>query len=225
MKTFLFATKLMAPIKETLPNVSAGQRTDSKEETELKEEQKKETTAGPAEEKLEESKEEEKPDQKVKEEKPGESRSQRGQRGILIECRWKHKVLCFLPSDGEKSAEEKEKEKEAPAATEVTDVKDKSEAADMKKGTSLYPRLARLSAKHTETARLLLSPQRKSRERGRLQRRSRPQPRRRLSEGTAGLQLNGLASCLISQTAASPVSHDWIILFFKKNGFLISGVT
>lgn len=36
--------------------------------------------------------------------------------------------------------EEKEKDKEAPVATEATDVKDKSEAADMKKGTSLYPR-------------------------------------------------------------------------------------
>lgn len=74
--------------------------------------------------------------------------SQRGRRGISIECRWKHKVLCFLRSDGEKSAEEKEKDKEAPAATEATDVKDKSEAADMKKGTSLYPRLAGLFAKH-----------------------------------------------------------------------------
>lgn len=60
-------------------------------------------------------------------------------------------MLCFPPSDGEKPAEEKEKDKEAPAATEATDVKDKSEAADMKKGTSLYPWLARLSAKHTET--------------------------------------------------------------------------
>lgn len=133
--------------------------------------------------------------------------SQSGRRGILIECRWKHKVLPFLPSDGEKSAEEKEKDKEAPAATEATDVKDKSEAADMKKGTSLYRRLVSLSAKRTETARLLPSPQRKSRERGRLPRSSRPQPRRRLSGGTAGLQLSGPASCSISQTAASPVSH------------------
>lgn len=73
--------------------------------------------------------------------------SQRGRRGISIECRLKHKVLCFLWSDGEKSAEEKEKDKEAPAATEATDVKDKSEAADMKKGMSLYPRLAGLFAK------------------------------------------------------------------------------
>lgn len=137
--------------------------------------------------------------------------SQNGRRGISIECCWKHKVLCFLPSDGEKSAEEKEIDKEAPAATEATDVKDKSEAADMKKGTSLYPRLARLLAKHTETARLLPSPQRKSKERGRLRRRSRPQPRRRLSEGTAGLHLSGPASCSISQTAASPVSHTWIL--------------
>lgn len=102
--------------------------------------------------------------------------------------------------------EEKEKDKEAPAATEATDVKDKSEAADMTKGTSLYPRLAGLSAKRTETARLLPSPQRKSRERRRPRRRPRPQPRRRLCEGTAGLLLSGLASCSISQTAASPVS-------------------
>lgn len=140
--------------------------------------------------------------------------SQRGRRGIFIECRWKHKLLCFLPSDGEKSAEEKEKEKEAPAATEVTDVKDKSEAADMKKGTSLYLRLAGLFAKHTETARLLPSPQRKSREKGMPGRRSRPQPRRRLSEGTAGPRPSVPASCSISQTAASPVSHSWTIFFF-----------
>lgn len=118
-------------------------------------------------------------------------------------------MLCFLPSDGEKSAEEKEKDKEAPAVTGATDVKDKSEAADMKKGKSLYPRLAGLFAKHTETARLLPSPQRKSRERGRLRRSSRPQPRTRLPEGTAGFQLSGPASCSISQTAASPVSHIW----------------
>lgn len=53
--------------------MSTGQRTDGKEETDLKEEEKKETAAGPAEEKPEESKEEAKPDHKVKEEKPGEN--------------------------------------------------------------------------------------------------------------------------------------------------------
>lgn len=69
----LFAAKLTAPAKDTSPNASAGQRVDGKEETELKEEERKETTAAPAEEKPEESKEEAKADQKVKEEKPGES--------------------------------------------------------------------------------------------------------------------------------------------------------
>lgn len=33
-------------------------------------------------------------------------------------------------------AEEKEKDKETPAATEATDAKDKAEVADVKKGTS-----------------------------------------------------------------------------------------
>lgn len=46
--------------------------------------------------------------------------------------------MIFLP-DAEKTGEEKDKEKEkreeTPAATEATDAKDKSEAADMKKGT------------------------------------------------------------------------------------------
>lgn len=68
----LFDAKLTTPSKDTSPNISACQRADSKEETELKEEEKKETTAGPTEEKPEESKEEAKQDQKVKEEKPGE---------------------------------------------------------------------------------------------------------------------------------------------------------
>lgn len=147
---FPCAAKLSASTKDTSSNVSAGQRTDGKEESELKEEEKKETTSGAAEEKTEESNEEAKPDSKVKEEKPGESAASEADGGISAECRWKHKVLCFLRSDGEKSAEEKEKDKEAPAATEATDVKDKSEAADMKKGTrlSLYPRLAGLRAEH-----------------------------------------------------------------------------
>ena len=47
--------------------------------------------------------------------------------------------MIFLP-DAEKTSEEKDKEKEkreeTPAATEATDAKDKSEAADMKKGKS-----------------------------------------------------------------------------------------
>lgn len=42
----------------------------------------------------------------------------------------------FSPAEGEKVAEEKEKDKEAPAAAEGTDAKDKCEAADLKKGTS-----------------------------------------------------------------------------------------
>lgn len=53
--------------------MSAGQKTDGKEESDLKEEEKKETTVSPAEEKTEESKEEAKQDSKVKEEKPGEN--------------------------------------------------------------------------------------------------------------------------------------------------------
>lgn len=40
------------------------------------------------------------------------------------------------PAEGEKVAEEKEKDKEAPAAAEEMDAKDKSVAADLKKGTS-----------------------------------------------------------------------------------------
>lgn len=59
-------------------------------------------------------------------------------------CLWK--LQCFFPAEGEKAAEEKEKDKEAPAATEAADVKDKSEAADMKKGASLY--LIRCCHKH-----------------------------------------------------------------------------
>lgn len=47
--------------------------TDGKEESDLKEEEKKETTVSPAEGKTEESKEEAKQDSKVKEEKPGEN--------------------------------------------------------------------------------------------------------------------------------------------------------
>lgn len=47
--------------------------------------------------------------------------------------------MIFLP-DAEKAGEEKDKEKEkreeTPATMEATDAKDKSEAADMKKGMS-----------------------------------------------------------------------------------------
>ncbi|XP_062301416.1 chromodomain-helicase-DNA-binding protein 3 isoform X5 [Scomber scombrus] len=99
-------------------NASPGQKTEGKDESDVKEEEKKETTdASPAtteekkaqEESKEESKQTTKQDTEVKEEK----------------------------SDAEKTGEEKDKEKEkreeTPAATEATDAKDKSEAADMKK--------------------------------------------------------------------------------------------
>lgn len=43
-----------------------------------------------------------------------------------------------FPAEGEKAAEEKEKE--APATAEATDAKDKSEASDVKKGTSRFLR-------------------------------------------------------------------------------------
>ncbi|XP_044197429.1 chromodomain-helicase-DNA-binding protein 3 isoform X1 [Thunnus albacares] len=99
-------------------NASPGQKTEGKEESDVKEEEKKETSDAPAatteekkvqEEGKEETKQTTKQDTEVKEEK----------------------------SDAEKSGEEKDKEKEkreeTPTATETTDAKDKSEAADMKK--------------------------------------------------------------------------------------------
>ncbi|CAK6952948.1 chromodomain-helicase-DNA-binding protein 3 isoform X5 [Scomber scombrus] len=99
-------------------NASPGQKTEGKDESDVKEEEKKETTDAPPatteekkaqEESKEESKQTTKQDTEVKEEK----------------------------SDAEKTGEEKDKEKEkreeTPAATEATDAKDKSEAADMKK--------------------------------------------------------------------------------------------
>lgn len=47
-------------------------------------------------------------------------------------------VTFSLPAEAEKAAEEKEKDKERreETATEATDAKDKTEAADVKKGTS-----------------------------------------------------------------------------------------
>lgn len=42
-------------------------------------------------------------------------------------------IVTVFPAEGEKLAEEKEKDKET---TEATDAKDKAEAADVKKGTS-----------------------------------------------------------------------------------------
>ncbi|XP_042257219.1 chromodomain-helicase-DNA-binding protein 3 isoform X3 [Thunnus maccoyii] len=99
-------------------NASPGQKTEGKDESDVKEEEKKETSDAPAatteekkvqEEGKEETKQTTKQDTEVKEEK----------------------------SDAEKSGEEKDKEKEkreeTPTATETTDAKDKSEAADMKK--------------------------------------------------------------------------------------------
>ncbi|XP_067435408.1 chromodomain-helicase-DNA-binding protein 3 isoform X2 [Thunnus thynnus] len=99
-------------------NASPGQKTEGKDESDVKEEEKKETSDAPAatteekkvqEEGKEETKQTTKQDTEVKEEK----------------------------SEAEKSGEEKDKEKEkreeTPTATETTDAKDKSEAADMKK--------------------------------------------------------------------------------------------
>nr|XP_046236369.1 chromodomain-helicase-DNA-binding protein 3 isoform X3 [Scatophagus argus] len=91
--------------KETSQNASPGQKTEGKGESDLREEEKKETADTTTGEKKEESKEETKQDTEVKEEK----------------------------SEGEKVAEEKEKDKETAAATEATDTKDKAEAADVKK--------------------------------------------------------------------------------------------
>lgn len=45
-------------------------------------------------------------------------------------------ILFVSPAEGEKAAEEKEKDKETPTAIEATDAKDKTEVADVKKGMS-----------------------------------------------------------------------------------------
>ncbi|XP_073330820.1 chromodomain-helicase-DNA-binding protein 3 isoform X2 [Pagrus major] len=98
--------ELSSLTKETSQSASPGQKTEGREESDLKEEEKKETTDAPStEDKKEESKEDAKQDTEVKEEK----------------------------SEGEKASEEKEKDKETPTATEATDAKDKTEVADVKK--------------------------------------------------------------------------------------------
>lgn len=49
-------------------------------------------------------------------------------------------IVMFIPAEGEKTGEEREKDKEKrediPTATEVTDAKEKSDLADVKKGAS-----------------------------------------------------------------------------------------
>ncbi|XP_056225042.1 chromodomain-helicase-DNA-binding protein 3 isoform X1 [Seriola aureovittata] len=101
--------ELSSSTKETPQSASPGQKTEGKEESDLKEVEKKEMTDAPA--AGQESKEEttQTSKQELKEEK----------------------------SEGEKAGEEREKDKEkrdeTPAATEATDAKDKPEAADVKK--------------------------------------------------------------------------------------------
>ncbi|XP_030285993.1 chromodomain-helicase-DNA-binding protein 3 isoform X3 [Sparus aurata] len=97
------AEELSSLTKETSQSASPGQKTEGKEEGDLKEEEKKETSDAPStEDKKEESKEDAKQDTEVKEEK----------------------------SEAEKASEEKEK---TPTATEASDAKDKTEVADVKK--------------------------------------------------------------------------------------------
>ncbi|XP_075948794.1 chromodomain-helicase-DNA-binding protein 3 isoform X4 [Anarhichas minor] len=105
--------ELSSSTKDTAENVSPGQRNQGTEDSDLKEEEKKETSDSPAattEEKRvqEESKEETKQDAEVKEEKSGEKA-------------W----------EGEEK--DKEKREETPPATEATDAKDKTEVSDVKK--------------------------------------------------------------------------------------------
>lgn len=88
----LCVSKLSTSTKDTSPNVSTGQKTDGKEESDLKEEEKKETTISPAEEKTEEGKEEAKQDSKVKEEKPGKNQKPERLTRYFNKCRPKHKL-------------------------------------------------------------------------------------------------------------------------------------
>ncbi|XP_071315588.1 chromodomain-helicase-DNA-binding protein 3 isoform X1 [Trachinotus anak] len=108
--------ELSSSMKETLQSASPGQKTEGKEERDLKEVEKKETTDAPAaakdEKKAQESKEETKQtsnqDTEFKEEKSGEKA-------------------------GEEREKDKEKREESPAAMEASDAKDKSVVADLKK--------------------------------------------------------------------------------------------
>ncbi|XP_049923606.1 chromodomain-helicase-DNA-binding protein 3 isoform X3 [Epinephelus moara] len=105
--------ELSSSTKDTSQSSSPSQKTEGKDDAELKEEEKKETTDAPAattEEKKvqEESKEETKQEMEVKEEKTGEK----------------------LAEEKEK---DKEKREESQTAAETTDAKEKTEVSDVKK--------------------------------------------------------------------------------------------
>ena len=55
---------------------------------------------------------------------------------VLAEVNLQRPFLFDFPVEGEKAGEEREKDREKREETEATDARDKSEAADVKKGAS-----------------------------------------------------------------------------------------
>lgn len=140
-----YSPQLSSSTKEAPQNASPGQKSEGKEDGDLKEGEKKETSDAPAasteeakaqEESKEEAKQASKQDE-VKEEKSGEKKQQQGLDKLhLCDKIWHaqtHKIGdLFVFAEGEKAGEEKE---EISATAEAGDAKEKAEATDVKKGT------------------------------------------------------------------------------------------